>query len=132
LPKRDGGAAKRTAPRQGLGRAGERLARRALEARGLVIVQANYRCAAGEMDLVARAADELVFVEVKTRRGNQFGSPEEAVTRRKQSKLVKVAETYLLEHSLTGTGWRIDVVAVEMDVHGKLVRLEVIEHAVSG
>lgn len=118
--------------RQSLGHAGEQMARRALEARGLVIVQANYRCAAGEMDLIARAANEWVFVEVKTRRGNRFGTPEEAITRRKQAKLAQVAETYLQAHALADVAWRIDVVAIEMDRHGKLLRLDVIEHAVSG
>jgi putative endonuclease len=129
---RDAALGKHPTPKQGLGRAGEQLARRALESRGMVIVQANYRCAAGEMDLIARAADEWVFVEVKTRRGNRFGSPEEAITRRKQIRLAKVAESFLLEHALGDAAWRIDVVAVEMDRRGKLVRLEVIEHAVSG
>src|SRR6202165_307436 len=98
----------RPTARQGLGRAGEQLARRALESRGLVIVQPNYRCTAGEMDLIARAADEWIFVEVKTRRGNRFGSPEDAITPRKQAKLVKVAESYLLEHAITDADWRID------------------------
>ena len=125
-------AIRRPTARQGLGRAGEQMARRALESRGLVIVQANYRCASGEMDLIARAADEWVFVEVKTRRGNRFGSPEEAITARKQAKLVKVAETYLLDHAIRDANWRIDVVAIEMDRRGSLVRLDVIDHAVSG
>jgi putative endonuclease len=128
---RESRAGTRPSSRQGLGRAGEQVARRALESRGLVIVRANCRCAEGEMNLIARAADEWVFVEVKTRRRNKFGSPEESVTQRKQNKLVKVAESYLLEHALADAAWRIDVVAVEMDVHGKLVRVEVIENAVS-
>ena len=114
-----------------LGSVGEQLAVRALQARGLSIAQTNYRCAVGEMDIVARAADEWVFVEVKTRRGAQFGSPEEAVNARKQQKLIEVAETYLQEHELHDAQWRIDVVAVEMDARGKLLRIEVIENAVS-
>jgi putative endonuclease len=129
---REAAAGKRPTARQSLGRVGEQLARRALESRGMMIVQANYRCVAGEMDLIARVADEWVFVEVKTRRGNRFGSPEEAITRRKQNRLAKVAQSFLLEHALADAAWRIDVVAVEMDRHGKLLRLEVIEHAVSG
>ncbi|MBI1802263.1 MAG: YraN family protein [Chloroflexi bacterium] len=117
--------------RKELGAAGERLAARALAERGLTVVQANYRCAAGEMDLIARAPDEWVFVEVKTRRGRRFGAPEDAVNGRKQRKLVEVAETYLQEHGLDDARWRIDVVAVEMDTRGRLLRLEVIENAVS-
>ncbi len=116
--------------KQKLGSAGEQLAARELQSRGLSIVQTNYRCAAGEMDVIARDGDELVFVEVKTRRGDKFGSPAEAVNARKQQKLIEVAETYLQEHRLDNVNWRIDVVAVEMDARGKLLRVDVIEHAV--
>jgi len=117
--------------KQKLGNAGEQLAARELQARGLSIVQTNYRCASGEMDLIARDGDELVFVEVKTRRGNRFGSPEDAVNPRKQQKLIEVAETYLQAYQHNDVNWRIDVVAVEMDARGKLLRVDVIEHAVS-
>ena len=114
-----------------LGDAGERIAARELQARGWRIVERNYRCAEGEMDLVARAGEQWVFVEVKTRRGDRFGAPEESVNARKQKKLIAVAERYLQEHDLSDAHWRIDVVAVEMDARGKLLRVEVIEHAVS-
>lgn len=117
--------------RQGLGHKGEQIAARELQARGLSIVQSNYRCAAGEMDVIARSADELIFVEVKTRRGNKFGAPEESVHPRKQQKLIEIAEMYLQEHALDDVNWRIDVVAVEMDGHGRLLRVDVIEHAVT-
>jgi putative endonuclease len=118
-------------PRKQLGAMGEQLAVRELQGRGLTIVQTNYRCTAGEMDVIARDAEEWVFVEVKTRRGDQFGAPEEAVHARKQQKLIEVAETYLQEHALHDAQWRIDVVAVEMDARGKLLRVEVTENAVT-
>ena len=113
-----------------LGALGEQLAVRELQARGLTIAQTNYRCAAGEMDVIARAGDEWVFVEVKTRRGDKFGAPEDAVNHRKQQKLIEVAETYLQEHGLHDAQWRIDLVAIEMDSRGKLLRVELIENAV--
>jgi putative endonuclease len=116
--------------RRRLGNAGEELAARALRERGLEIVACNFRCESGEMDLVAREGDVLVFVEVKTRRGNRFGLPEDAVNLRKQQKLIAVAESYLQTNALDDVDWRIDVVAVQMDVHGHLTRLDVIEHAV--
>ena len=83
------------------------------------------------MDIVAEDGDCLVFVEVRTRRGREYGTPEESVTPAKQAKLVEVAQTYLQEHSWDGD-WRIDVVAVEMTSGGKLLRVELIKNAVTG
>ncbi len=119
-----------TAKRQ-LGDAGERLAAEALTKRGLVIYERNFRCAEGELDLIARDGDTWVFAEVKTRRGSRFGTPEEAVDARKQRKLIAVAEAYLQVRALDDVDWRIDVVAVEMDARGRLLRVDVIENAVT-
>jgi len=121
---------KPTSARRGLGDAGEELAARALRARGLVVVARKFRCRSGEIDLIARDGESLVFVEVKTRRGNRFGTPVEAVHPRKQRKLIQVAETYLQQQMLDDVDWRIDVVAVEMDARGHVQRVDVIEHAV--
>ncbi|MFL5653068.1 MAG: YraN family protein, partial [Ktedonobacteraceae bacterium] len=77
--------------RQGLGRTGERLAAEELARRGYRILEQNFRCSHGEIDLVAEDEHDLIFVEVKTRRGNKYGLPEEAVTYRKRQKLVQVA-----------------------------------------
>jgi putative endonuclease len=117
--------------RRGLGRHGEELAARHLAAQGYEILERNWRCGAGELDLVARDGDCLAFVEVRTRRGREMGSPEESVTPAKQARLVALAETYLQEHDWPGP-WRIDVVAVEMDVRGRFQRLDHYENAVTG
>jgi putative endonuclease len=117
--------------RRGLGRHGEDLAARHLAAQGYEILERNWRCPAGELDLVARDGDCLAFVEVRTRRGPEMGSPEESVTLAKQARLVILAETYLLAHDWPGP-WRIDVVAVEMDAHSRLQRLDHYENAVTG
>jgi putative endonuclease len=124
-------ASSRLRPRQQLGRAGEQMARRTLEERGLQIIEGNYRCALGEMDLIAKCENTWVFVEVKTRRGNRFGTAADAVDARKQKKIMQVAETYLQEHGLSDADWRIDVVAIDMDSRGQLLGIEVIENAVS-
>lgn len=120
------------APRQGLGRTGERLAAEELARRGYLILEHNFRCSYGEIDLVAEDENDLIFVEVKTRRGNAFGLPEEAVTLRKQQKIVQVASYYLDLHACSERSWRIDVVAVQLDRGGKLEEIRIYQHAVTG
>ena len=84
--------------RQGLGRTGERLAAEKLQNQGYRILERNFRCSYGEIDLVAEDVNDLIFVEVKTRRGSAYGLPEEAVTLRKRRKLTQVASYYLDLH----------------------------------
>jgi putative endonuclease len=117
--------------RKKLGQWGENLAADYLERRGYAIRQRNYRCPVGEMDIVAEDGGCLVFVEVRTRRGQKYGTPEESVTEAKQTKLVEVVQTYLQEHDWPGD-WRIDVVAVELTRGGVLERVTVIQNAVGG
>ena len=119
------------APQQRLGRTGERLAAEELSRRGYRILERNFHCRYGEIDLVAEQQDELVFVEVKTRRGEAWGRPEEAVTVRKQRKIVQTALHYLDQHDDGERAWRVDVVAIQMSVRGKLEEIRVYEHAFS-
>ncbi len=120
------------APRQRLGRWGEGVAATHLTALGYTIVARNWRCAAGEIDLVARDGETLVFVEVKTRRGRAYGAPEEALTPRKAQKLLQLGAQYCAEHELSDVNWRIDLVAIELDARGLLLRCEHIPNAVLG
>lgn len=99
--------------RQALGLEGETRACRALEARGYRILQRRYRTRFGELDIVARHRDAVVFVEVKARRGRTFGDPAASVTMEKQRRLVAMATDYLARHGLTRSPVRFDVVAVE-------------------
>ena len=117
--------------RKKLGAWGESVAAHHLEAKGYSIVARNWRCTHGEVDLIAQAGEELVFVEVKTRRGREMGSPEEALTPAKQKKLMKLAQIYVAEQELD-VDWRIDLIAVELDKSGKLLRCEHIPNAVLG
>ena len=117
--------------RKQLGRWGESVAAQQLESQGFQIVERNWRCRQGEIDLVAQEADMLVFVEVKTRRGRGMGTPEEGLTPRKSRKLLKLGQLYLSQHDLD-VDWRIDMVAVELDRKGKLLRCEHIPNAVLG
>lgn len=121
-----------TTARLNLGRRGEALAAEALAARGYTLVERNYRCSAGELDLVARQGAAWVFVEVRTRRGRGFGTPEESITPRKRRHLIAAAQAYLNEHALGEVPWRIDFVAVEFSTGGELLRVEIIENAVTG
>jgi putative endonuclease len=128
----EGGARKKTSGvRQSLGRLGERLAADTLEQRGYRIIERNFRCRSGEIDLVAEEGQDLVFVEVKTRRGVARGLPEEAVNGRKARKLQEVAFGYLEKHNLPDCSWRIDVVAVQFNSAGKLEEIRVYQHAIT-
>jgi len=117
--------------RQGLGRTGERLAAETLMSKGYRILERNFRCRQGEIDLVAEDEQDIIFVEVTTRRGASFGLPEDAVTIRKRRKLVEVASNYLDLHTCSDRSWRIDVVAVQFSSSGKLEEIRIYEHAVT-
>jgi len=99
-----------------LGRIGEQMAVRHLEGAGMVIVERNWRCAAGdvrgEVDVVARDGEVLVFCEVKARRGSAAGGPLVAVTHAKQSQLRRLAGAYLAAEPQGGRAVRFDVVGV--------------------
>ncbi len=117
--------------RRGLGQHGEELAAQHLAAKGYDIVARNWRCEGGEIDLVTRDGASLAFVEVRTRRSRGLGSPEESITAAKQARLIDLAEAYVQAEGWMG-GWRIDVVAIEMDWHGCPLRLDHYENAVTG
>ena len=118
--------------RHRLGRWGERLAAKHLRAAGYQIVMPNYRCPIGEIDLVTLKEEIWVFVEVKTRRGSAYGLPEEAIIHEKAERLIAIAQHYLHEHGITDVDWRIDLIAIELDQSGRLLRVEQVENAVSG
>lgn len=98
--------------RQKLGGWGERLAARYLEGKGYAILGHNLRTPHGEIDLLARQGDELVFVEVKTRRSTQYGLPEEAITPDKRAHLLDSIQAYLQAHPELPGRYRLDVVAI--------------------
>ena len=99
-------------PRQRLGLEGEDAAKRALRRAGLCIVERRFRCRLGEIDLVATHDGVVVFVEVKTRRGNSYGRPAEAVTVRKQRRLARIALVWLTRRHMLAWPVRFDVVEV--------------------
>ncbi|MDO8688072.1 MAG: YraN family protein [Dehalococcoidales bacterium] len=108
---------------------GEKLARDFLKKRGYHIVETNYRCPPGEIDIVARHQDFLVFVEVRTKTSLAFGSPQESITPVKKERMRAAAYHYQQTHDSLPPLWRIDVVAVELNRQGE-THIELIENAV--
>jgi putative endonuclease len=95
-----------------LGKVGERVAEQYLKNKGYKLVERNYRCAAGELDLIVLDRRVVVFVEVKTRSGHGYGSPLEAVEFRKQRKMIQAAQYFLSEKKLHQRDARFDVVGI--------------------
>lgn len=95
-----------------LGQEGERLAERYLQKKGYKLVERNYRCAVGELDLIVLDRRVVVFVEVKTRTSHGFGSPLEAVEFRKQRKMIQAAQFFLSAKGLQQREARFDVIGI--------------------
>lgn len=114
--------------RQRLGAEGERRACVALVAAGYEVLERNARVAHDELDIVARHGEAWVFVEVKTRRGTGYGAPDEAVTPRKQEKLMRAAQAWLEAHGVHDPEWRFDVVSVRFR-DGAVPEVEIIVNA---
>ncbi len=97
-----------------LGSWGERLAGRFLQDNGYQILTTNYRCRYGEVDIVALDGEELVFVEVRTRRSGSFGAPEESLSRAKLRRLFAASQLYLQEGGKEDAPWRVDLVSISI------------------
>ena len=106
-----------------LGEKGEELALRFLKKKGYRLIEKNYVCKMGEMDIIAKEKDTLVFIEVKTRTSTEFGPPQLAVNSRKQRQLSKVALNYLNEKQLKDVKARFDVVAILLRQKGEEIEL---------
>lgn len=91
---------------------GEKLAVEFLESAGYEIIDKNYHFGHGEIDIVAKEKDVIVFVEVKYRKNLEYGLPEYAITKGKQNQIKKIAEAYLSEHEIKDQDCRIDVIAI--------------------
>lgn len=116
--------------RRDVGILGEKLAGEFLGKNGYRILETNYRCPEGEIDIIARHEDTLVFVEVRTKKSQQFGSPEESITPAKMEKLRTLAARYLQTHNNLPPSWRIDVVAIVLNQREQVSRIEIIENAI--
>ena len=117
-----------------IGAIGEELARYHLEAKGYRVVTTNYRCRWGEIDLIARDGLEWVFVEVRTRRSDAYGGPEESLTNTKARHLILAAQDYLAKCEEAGSDpdWRIDLVAIRLGAGRRVVSIGHLENVVAG
>ena len=113
--------------KQLLGREGEKIAERYLKKKGYKLVERNYRCLSGEVDLIVLDRRVIVFVEVKTRSDDRFGTPFEAVEARKQQKMIRAAQFFLHAKGLQQREARFDVVGVSWP--GRQPVVEHIENA---
>ena len=116
-----------TKERLELGRFGEELAFKKIKRLGYKKIIRNYRCPLGEVDLIARDGDTLVFIEIKTRRGKSIYYAKEAVDAKKKRQLSKVALAYMKSNNCCEAEARFDVVAVNVD--GRRTQIEVIQNA---
>ena len=111
------------------GRLGEELAAAHLIGQGLIVLDRNWRCDVGELDIVARDGDALVICEVKTRSSRRFGDPLEAVTSTKAARLRRLAARWIVAHDVRPREIRIDLVGIVLD--GPTPQIEHVRGAVS-
>ena len=112
------------------GERGERIAGDHLSHRGYAILEKNYRCRYGEIDIVAQQDANLVFVEVRTRRSAAFGTAQESITPAKAAHLIAASEHYLERHALEDTEWRIDLISLNWPAGTSMPVIEHLEWAV--
>ncbi len=105
------------------GKQGEKIAADFLKKNGYRIIEKNFRCVLGEIDIIAREKDELDFIEVKTRNSGELGYPEQAVGTKKQKKMSQLALWYLQKKNTTDAQARFDVVAITISASGKEIKL---------
>jgi putative endonuclease len=110
-----------------IGKAGEEAALEYLLQQGYHLLERNYRCRFGEIDLIAQDGKTLAFIEVKTRRSQRFGPAAAAITYEKQRHLVKASQVYLAQRRKGDELCRFDVVTIDLDAH--TTRIELIKDA---
>lgn len=113
-----------------LGDQGEKMALNFLQKLGYKIIETNFRKPFGEIDIIAKDKETLVFIEVKARSNEKFGSPEEAITFWKKRRIIKAAQYYLLKNNLKNIPFRIDVIAIKIDPLDKIAKIRHFKNAI--
>jgi putative endonuclease len=117
--------------RQSLGQIGESLAAGFLENKGFSIIERNHRTPYGEIDLITKQDDSIVFIEVKTRASRSLGPPEISITRKKAEHMRHAAEYYIQQHSEVHNEWRIDVISVQIQAKETPPLIDHFENAIT-
>ncbi|MGD8458347.1 MAG: YraN family protein [Anaerolineales bacterium] len=117
--------------KKALGDWGETYAEKYLEGKGYQILDRNIRTPYGEIDIIGKKDEQLVFVEVKTRTSKKFGYPEEAITEKKVIHLIESAEFYLQENTDMNIDWRIDAIAIQVDPQRSSPKLTHFKNAIT-
>ena len=132
MPARDDVSAPQDAGHIEVGRIGERIALHYLEGKGYRIMDANYQCRWGEVDLIAQDGSVWVFVEVRTRRSVEYGSPEESITPSKARRLTLTAQDFLRQRvaACADLEWRIDLVAIRLGPNRRVLSVNHLENIV--
>ncbi len=115
-----------------IGNIGEEAAVITLKKQGYKIIERNYRTKMGEIDIIAKDGEYTVFVEVRLRKSNNFGTPADTIDERKQQKIIKTAQMYAVKNDIYDTPMRFDAVLINADIDGtKLVntKIEIIKDA---
>jgi len=112
-----------------IGKYGEDLACKYLETKGYKIKERNFRTFLGEIDIISKYKGDIIFVEVKTRRSDKFGYPEEAINYNKQRKIIKNALCYLAKYNLWENNFCFDVILVSISNHKEIKRIRHIRNA---
>ncbi len=106
------------------------MARNFLQENGYHILEINYRCPFGEIDIVAQDGDQTVFVEVRTCLSTAYGTPEESLTATKQQHLLAASQEYLQRHDMAEADCRIDLVSIRLGAGSQEPRIDHLQHAV--
>lgn len=112
-----------------IGKFGEDIASKYLEEKGYKIKERNYRTFLGEIDIISEYKGNIIFVEVKTRRSDKFGYPEEAINFNKQQKIIKNALCYLAKYNLWEKNYCFDVILVSISNHRDIKKINHIKNA---
>ena len=115
--------------RKKLGEKGEKLAAKFLKRKGYKIIQLNYRCKLGEIDIIAQQDRTLIFAEVRTKQTEKFGPPQYSVSAAKRKQISKAALCYIKEKRLTEQSCRFDVIAITFSKESRRPMIEHIENA---
>ncbi len=112
-----------------IGKTGEKQAARYLESNGVAVLTMNYYTPYGEIDIIGKKGDLLIFCEVKTRTSRKYGFPEESITAKKRNALINSSLFYLQENDLLDSFWRIDVISILKK--GNVMQYDWIENAIT-